>query len=120
MPARVVSISSAPEYHPPLHHGVVARRLQGMEAGSTERFVVGHSAIAPGGGVDAAPTAFETVYVVLHGELRLTTYAGDGSADQQLVVCAGDSVHMPAGTQRSLHNAGNEAATMLVVLGTAG
>ena len=43
MSARIVRAADAPAYDPPLHTGVEARRLQGLEAGETDRFWVGLS-----------------------------------------------------------------------------
>ena len=59
---------------------------------------------------DEAPTAEETVYVVLDGELVLST----GGQDSTLR--AGDSVHLPKGTVRSLENRSGQDATLLVVI----
>jgi quercetin dioxygenase-like cupin family protein len=109
---RITRAAAAPPYSPPLHDGVAATRLQGMEAGPTERFWVGLSVYAPGGAANTAPAAEETVYVVLDGELELTA----GGSTETLL--AGDSAHLPKGTVRSVRNASGAPARLLVVIGT--
>lgn len=107
---RITPADAAPPYHPPLHQDVQAVRLQGHEAGPTDRFWVGRSRYLPGGRADEAPTAEETVYVVLDGELVLTTDRQDSTLH------AGDSVHLPKGTVRSLENRSGKDASLLVVI----
>jgi uncharacterized cupin superfamily protein len=107
---RITTADAAPSYHPPLHQDVQAVRLQGHEAGPTSRFWVGRSRYLPGGRADEAPTAEETVYVVLDGELVLTA---DG---QDSTLRAGDSAHLPQGTVRSLENRSEQDASLLVVI----
>lgn len=107
---RITTADAAPPYHPPLHQDVQAVRLQGHEAGPTTRFWVGRSRYLPGGRADQAPTAEETVYVVLDGELVLST---DG---QDSTLRAGDSVHLPKGTVRSLENRSGQDASLLVII----
>jgi quercetin dioxygenase-like cupin family protein len=109
---RITRADAAPPYHPPLHHDVQAVRLQGHEAGPTGRFWVGRSVYPPGGRADEAPTAEETVYVVLDGELVLN------AEGQTATLSAGDSVHLPKGTVRSVENGSGQDATLLVVIAT--
>lgn len=113
MAARITRGATAPAYHPPLHDGVDARRLQGHEAGPTQRFWVGESLYPPGASAQTSPTAEETVYVVLQGELTLTLEGGESH-----LLRSGDSVHMPRGTTRSVENASGSDARMLVVIAT--
>lgn len=112
MAARITRADQAPPYSPPLHEGIRARRLQGHEAGPTERFWVGMSDYEPGGVAQTSPAAQETVYVVLEGELELAV------PDEGLVetVRTGDSVHLPRGTVRSLTNRSGIPARLLVVI----
>jgi quercetin dioxygenase-like cupin family protein len=93
---------------------VDAVRLQGLEAGPTTRFWVGMSVYASGGTAQLAPTAEETVYVVLDGELTLAV-PDDGL---ETVLHPGDSVHLPRGTARSLTNPAEAPARLLVVIAT--
>ncbi len=68
----VTRVSEAPVYRAALHRDVCTIRLQGHEAGDTERFWVGVSLYKPGGSAEEAPARDETVYVVLDGELVVT------------------------------------------------
>lgn len=112
MSARITRSDEAPEYHPPLHTGVHARRLQGHEAGSTERFWVGMSTYPPGSSAETSAAAQETVYVVLAGTLLLS------AEDEDHELHAGDSVHLPRGTVRSVTNISDDDAQLLVVIAT--
>ena len=107
---RVTRFAEAPLYVAPLHHDVRASRLQGHEAGPTGRFWVGISDYPPGGHAEQAPTREETVYVVLDGEIAVTA---DGREE---VLGRHDSVHLPKGEVRAVHNRGTTPATMLVVI----
>jgi quercetin dioxygenase-like cupin family protein len=109
---RVTRHASAPGYVAPAHHGVAARRLQGHEAGPTERFWVGLSSYLPGGGADESPAGEETVYVVLDGALVVTA---DGREEELGPL---DSVHLPKGTVRRVDNRSADPATLLVIIGT--
>lgn len=113
MTARITRLATAPAYTPPLHEGVDARRLQGHEAGPTERFWVGESHYHPAGSAQTSPTAEETVYYVIEGELTLTL--PHGQVEQ---LGAGDCVHLPRGTVRSLENRTGNGARLLVVIAT--
>ncbi|MCK2220466.1 cupin domain-containing protein [Actinomadura sp. ATCC 31491] len=106
----LVTAAQAVPYDPPGHHDVAARRLQGLDAGGPGGFSVGLSHYPPGSTVDSAPTAAETVYVVLSGELELTC------DDRVVTLGRHDSVHLTKGEVRSLRNASGADATLLVVL----
>ncbi len=90
------------------HHGVRPTRLHGREAGPTERLAATRSEFEAEGFVEAGPVSGETVYVLLTGQL---TIEADG---RRTALSAGDSVHLPSGTVRSLR-AGGEPASLLVV-----
>ena len=108
---RVTRHAEAPTYVAAAHHGVATLRLQGHEAGPTERFWVGLSYYLPGGGADETPTGEETVYVVLDGELAVQA---DGREE---VLGPHDSVHLPQGTTRRVDNRSASPATLLVIIG---
>lgn len=108
---RITRHVSAPGYVAPAHHDVAAMRLQGHEAGPTERFWVGLSYYLPGGGADESPTAEETVYVVLDGTLVVQA---DGREEE---IGPLDSVHLPKGTLRRVDNRSARPATLLVIIG---
>ncbi len=107
---RITRHAGAPGYVAPAHHDVATMRLQGHEAGATERFWVGLSYYLPGGGADEAPTSEETVYVVLDGTLVVRA---DGREEE---VGPLDSVHLPKGTRRRVDNRSPYPATLLVII----
>lgn len=107
---RITRAGAAPGYSPPLHHDVHAVRMQGHEAGPTSRFWVGRSRYLPGGRADEAPTAEETVYVLLDGELEVAAGGQVGTLHP------GDSVHLPKGTVRRIENRSGRDASLLVVI----
>ncbi len=102
--------SDAPVYAVALHHDVSAVRLQGHEAGHTERMWVGLSTYHPGGIAQTAPVNEETVYVVIDGELVVTA---DGT---ETTLGRFDSVHFAKGEVRSLENRSGREAKLLVVI----
>jgi len=110
MTARVTRADTAPGYAAPRHEGVSCYRLQGHEAGPTERFWVGLSVYEPGGRALTSPAGQETVYVVLDGELTLESDGGT------TVLRRHDSVHLPRGTVRALENRAERPATLLVTI----
>ena len=107
---RVTRQATAPAYTAPAHHGVDTARLQGHEAGPTQRFWVGLSTYHDGGGADESPAAEETVYVVLDGELVVTSGGREETLGRQ------DSVHLAKGTVRRVDNRSGKPATLLVII----
>ncbi|MGF7239468.1 MAG: cupin domain-containing protein [Frankia sp.] len=110
MTARITRLAAAPAYDAPGHVDVDAVRLQGREAGPTERFWVGLSVYRPGGLAERSVAREETVYVVLDGEVTLIV---DGVAS---TLAAGDSVHLPRGTLREVRNQTDQPARLLVTM----
>ena len=108
---RITRHASAPGYLAAAHHDVAAMRLQGHEAGPTERFWVGLSYYLPGGGADESQTVEETVYVVLDGALVVRA---DGREEE---IGPLDSVHLPKGTLRRVDNRSARPAALLVIIG---
>jgi uncharacterized cupin superfamily protein len=100
--------SEAPAYTAPLHHNVTTVRLQGHEAGHTDRFWVGLSVYRPGGMAETAPTREEMVYVVLDGELVVT------SDETEMVLGRFDSIHFAKGEVRCIENRSDHEALLLV------
>ena len=102
--------SKAPAYTAPKHRDVHTVRLQGHEAGHTERFWVGVSLYQPVGIAEQAPTLEETVYVVLDGELVIS------SGGTETVLGRLDSVHFAKGEVRSIQNRSDREALLLVTV----
>ncbi|MCV7200354.1 beta-D-galactosidase [Mycobacterium angelicum] len=107
---KVTRASAAPPYAAPAHHNVSMTRLQGHEAGHTERFWVGMSRYHPGGTAEKESAGEETVYVVLDGELVITTDTGDTVLNRL------DSVHLAKGEVRSIQNRSDREALLLVTI----
>ncbi|SRR6266498_2118013 len=106
----VVRLGDARAYFPPKHFDVRCLRLQGLEASGAESFTVGLTHFLPGGGAEMDATPLERVYVVVEGEVTVTTQAG--------AVALGplDSCRLAPGEARSVENRTNRPASMLVVM----
>ena len=102
--------ADAPGYAVPLHDGVQAVRLQGHEAGPTERLWVGLSTYHPGGVAQTAPAKEETVYIVIDGELVVTV------GGTETMLGRFDSLHFARGEVRSIENRSGREAVLLVVI----
>jgi glyoxylate utilization-related uncharacterized protein len=107
----VTRFAEASEYHPPLHHGCTALRLQGFDASGADFAWTGLSHILPGGGADMDAGALGKIYVVTAGEVTVTLK--DGTAATLGVM---DSCFIPAGEAREVRNATNAVASMIVVM----
>src|SRR6266516_1065725 len=106
----VVRLSEAKPYQAPKHFDVAALRLQGYEASGAENFSVGVSYYLPGGRAEMDATPIEKVYVVLDGEITVTTDAGSSTLGQL------DSCRLAPHETRAVENRSNRVATMLVIL----
>ena len=107
----VTRFAEAAEYHPPLHHGCTALRLQGLEASTADFAWTGLSHILPGGGADMDAGPVGKIYVVTAGEVTVTL--GDGSSATLGVM---DSCFIPAGEAREVRNKANAVASMIVIM----
>jgi len=85
-------------------------RLQGFDASDAKAFSVGLSHFLPGGGAEMDATPLEKVYVVLEGEVTVTT------DDSEVTLKALDSCYLPPGQARAIVNRTNLPASMLVVM----
>ncbi|MEU5883283.1 cupin domain-containing protein [Spirillospora sp. NPDC047279] len=99
-------------YDPPGHRSVDARRLQGLAAEGPDDFWVGLSRYVPGAEAEMAPTAADTVYVLLEGELELTSET-DGVT---VVLRRHDSAFLPLGETRRVRNISDTDSLLLVIL----
>jgi len=107
----VTRLADALPYDAPKHHGIAALRLHGGGQTNTERVVVGLSHFLPGGGADESSSEVERVYVVLEGQITVTT-----EDDGAVVLGPLDSCLIPPGETRSVQNASNLPASMLVIV----
>lgn len=101
--------SQATAYQAPGHTDMTAFRLQGLNASPTDRLWVGLSVFHPGGGAELASSAIEKIYVVLEGEITVTTATGEVTLGPQ------DSVLLEANEARTIKNNTAQDATMLVI-----
>ena len=73
---QVTKYKDAKRYEAANHFDVSALRLQGQEASKTSTFWVGLSHYLPGGKAEKSASDFERVYMVLDGEITVTTEQG--------------------------------------------
>ena len=106
----VKRFADAKPYEAPNHRGVVGLRLQGFETGGPKNQWVGLSQFLPGGGAGPDSTPFETVYVVLDGEMTLL------AGGEEAVLRKYDSCTIAANEVREIANRANTVCTMLVVI----
>lgn len=112
MTMRITTLAEAEPFSPVDHEGVGPVRLQGGTRTPTEAFTVALSHYLPGAMAQLAPQAAETVYVVLAGELAMS------SEREEAVLGPYDSVHFTPGTLRTVENRTHLPATMLVIRAT--
>tara|TARA_B100000809_G_scaffold43115_1_gene37418 strand:- start:4555 stop:4887 length:333 start_codon:yes stop_codon:yes gene_type:complete len=105
----ITRLADALPYEDPKHHGMAALRLHGGGQTNTERVVVGLSHFLPAGGADESSSKAERVYVVLEGQITVTT------EDGPVLLGPLDSCLILAGETRSVKNATNLPASMLVI-----
>jgi quercetin dioxygenase-like cupin family protein len=107
---QVTRIGDAQPYEAPKHHGGHMLRLQGHDASDATNYWVGLSHFLPGGGADHDATPLEKVYVVLDGEVTVTTDDGEATLGPL------DSCYLAPNEARSVENRTNRPASMLVVM----
>ena len=69
----VTQLAYAPAYEAPGHAAMRMLRLQGREAGPADTLWLGLSHLLPGGGTTLDASPLEKMYVVLEGEVTVTT-----------------------------------------------
>ncbi|MCP5116334.1 MAG: cupin domain-containing protein [bacterium] len=102
--------ADAKPYEAPGHFNMTSLRLQGFDASDTKNFWVGLSTFEPGGGAEHGSTPFEKVYVVIEGQITVTTAAGD------TVLGPFDSCLIEPGEKRSIVNNTDKPVVMLVAI----
>lgn len=110
-----VRYADAPHYSAPGHSLMSMRRLQGREAGPSDKLWIGCSVVEPGGGTTLSASDAEKFYVVLDGCLEVTVETqGGGTVTETLR--AKDSCRIAPGEARLLANRGETPATVLLVM----
>ena len=107
----LVGVPDAEPYPPGKHTGVRAYRIQGGEGSPVKFCSVGISYYDPGGRADLDAGPQEKIYVVLSGEISVTT-----ASRQTIVLRQFDSCVIAANEPREVHNAGTSEAVMLVIM----
>jgi quercetin dioxygenase-like cupin family protein len=108
MGMRIARLADAEPFDPPGHDKVGPVRL--LDAGAPgEQITVTLSHYLPGGQAQTAAQPAETVYVVLAGELEMT------SEDVRETLRPYDCAHFTAGTVRRVVNRTHLPASMLVI-----
>jgi quercetin dioxygenase-like cupin family protein len=108
---QITRFNDAQRYDAPKHFDMRSLRLQGFTASQADFAWMGLSYFLPGGGADMDAGAIGKMYVVLEGEVTIELAGGETHVLRKL-----DSCFIPAGEQRAIRNAGNEVASMLVVM----
>jgi quercetin dioxygenase-like cupin family protein len=106
----VTRLPDARPYEAPKHFDMRALRLQGFDASGASGFWVGLSHFLPGGRAERDATPLEKVYVVIDGEVVVSTDDGEE------VLRAMDSCWLAPDEARSVENRTNRPASMLVVM----
>jgi quercetin dioxygenase-like cupin family protein len=106
----VTRLKDARPYEAPKHFDMRGLRLQGFEASSAESFWVGLSNFLPGGGAEMDSTPLEKVYVVISGEVTISTEEGETTLGPL------DSCRLAPGEARAIVNRTNLPALMLVAM----
>jgi uncharacterized cupin superfamily protein len=109
MTMHVVRRADGRPFSPVGHVGVEPVRLHGGESSPTSDFTVVLSRYRPGGAAELASLESETVYVVMSGELVMSS---DGA---EVTLGPLDSVHFAAGDTRTVENRADASASMLVI-----
>lgn len=111
----LVRHADAPGYDAPGHDGFTMARLQGREAGPADTAWIGLSLVAPGGSTTLSASALEKFYVVLAGELEVTSQQPDGPPQCE-VLHALDSCRIAPGEARQLANRSAHPVRVLLVM----
>ncbi len=106
---QVTRFDAAKAYDAKGHFGMTAMRLQGQGVTGLDGYWVGFSTFLPGGGAETSAAPTGKVYVVLEGEITVTTASGD------VAIGRFDSCYIPPNTERSIENKTNHIVQMLVI-----
>lgn len=105
----VTRFDDAKAYDAKKHFAMSAMRLQGQGVSGLEDYWVGFSTFLPGGGAEQGSAPTGKVYVVLDGEITVTTPEGD------TILGKYDSCYLPPNQDRSILNKTNHPVQMLVI-----
>ncbi|WP_206996649.1 cupin domain-containing protein [Trinickia mobilis] len=106
----VTRFDEAPEYFPANHVLMRCVRLQGHEAGPAESLWLGVSTLEPGGYTTMDASSVEKHYVVLAGEVCVSTDEGE------VAMRTFDSCRLAPGERRALRNRSDRPARLLLAM----
>ena len=107
---QVTRYDEAPSYEAPKHHECYGLRLQGFDVTDTRHFWMAISHFLPGGGAHEDATPVEKVYLVLDGEVTVSTPDGEATLKKY------DSCYLAPNETRKIENRTNSPASMLVAI----
>jgi quercetin dioxygenase-like cupin family protein len=107
---QVTRFSDARKYETTGHFDMVGLRLQGGAVSQTDGVTISLSYFLPGGGAGRSASPTEKYYIVLDGEVTVSTDEGEQTLGPL------DSCHLAGGEARAILNRGNTVARMLVVI----
>jgi quercetin dioxygenase-like cupin family protein len=107
---QVTRLADASPYEAPKHFDCRTLRLQGWDASEAKDFWVGLSHFLPGGGGQRDATPLEKVYVVVEGEVTVTTDEAEVTLRQY------DSIYLAPNEAREIENRTNRPASMIVAM----
>ena len=107
---QVTRYNEAPSYEAPKHHECYGLRLQGFDVSDTRTFWMAISHFLPGGGAWEDATPVEKVYLVLEGEVTVTTSDGEATLKKY------DSCYLAPNEMRAIENRTKSPASMLVAI----
>lgn len=108
---KIMKVSEAKEYPTTGHYDMRCLRLHGVDTSDCKDFTLGVSHFLPAGRTDYLAAGVELIYVVVEGELTLTTEEGVCKLGKY------DSVHFNIGEEKAIANETNFPASMLVIAG---
>jgi quercetin dioxygenase-like cupin family protein len=106
-----IELKDVKPYVAPKHFNMTALRLHGKEESGAQKFWMGLSHFLPGGGAEYDESPTEKIYFVLEGEVTILS-----ATNERIVLKAWDSIRIGPNEGRSIINASNYPASMLVVI----
>lgn len=112
---KVIQVSEAKAYDPPLHYGMVALKLCDGALCNAKQFWCGLSHFLPRGGAEwaYADSPTEKLYVVLEGAITIRTKT------ETRIVSKGEAVFIAPFEEREVINHTNFPTSMLVIASNA-
>lgn len=107
---KVIRLDEAVAYSPAKHSHVHSMYLQHRNLGSDAPYWVACSYYLPDGKAEWDASPLHKVYVVLDGELTVTT------EDGEVTLSPMDSIYLAPNERREVHNRTKRVVTMLVIM----